>query len=189
MKRPFLHIFILYSIGIIFFTKFQLNIDLVKILLTLSAGFVVMIFILKKDNDYIKYMILATVFFISIININHKTQKHKLPRFYGEKIKAVGIVKEVVSKEKEYEKYILKIDKAKYNDDVYTIDEKLILAIYENTDIELGDQILTDIEIKEPNINANIPTEDKNIKVLSFTLFILITFCINLKILLLLSIL
>ena len=155
MKRPFLHIFILYSIGIIFFTKFQLNIDLVKILLTLSAGFVVMIFILKKDNDYIKYMILATVFFISIININHKTQKHKLPRFYGEKIKAVGIVKEVVSKEKEYEKYILKIDKAKYNDDVYTIDEKLILAIYENTDIELGDQILTDIEIKEPNINTN----------------------------------
>ena len=155
MKRPFLHIFILYAIGIIFFTKFQLNIDLVKILLTLCVGFVVMILILKQNNDYIKYLILATVFFISIININHKTQKHKLPSFYGEKIKAVGIVKEVVSKEKEYEKYILKIDKAKYNDDVYTIDEKLILAIYENTDIELGDQILTDIEIKEPNINTN----------------------------------
>lgn len=155
MKRPFLNIFIFYLAGIIFFTRFKLDINLIKILFLLKLNAFIIVFMLKRDTSYIKYIVLCLIFFISIININHKTQNNSLTKLYGEKIKAVGIIKEVVSKEKEYEKYILHINKAKYKGNTYTIDEKLILAIYEETDIDLGDKVLTNIEIKEPNTNTN----------------------------------
>lgn len=155
MKRPFLHVFIFYLLGIMFVNIFSVNIALVKMIFLVKLGLGVLTYPLKQRNEYFKYILLGSIFLLGIISTNTSLEKHKLPRLYDEKVQALGLVKEVTSKDEEYEKYLLHIEKINYKDKVYKIEEKLIFNIYDQTDLRLGDRVLADLQIKEPKENTN----------------------------------
>lgn len=155
MKRPFLYIFIFYALGIIFINTFKVNIDSVKLLFLLNILIGVIVFILIQETSYLKYTFLISLFLIGILITNHSIEKNKFPSFFNEKVKAVGVVKEITIKDELYEKYILHIEQIKYKGKTFNINEKLIFNIYDETDILLGDKIVADIDIKEPNRNTN----------------------------------
>lgn len=155
MKRPFLHIFIFYTLGIIFINLFKVNISSVKLLLLLNLLIGVVVLIFKKKAAYIKATILIALFLIGILTTNHSVEKNKLPEFFDRKVRAIGVIKELTTKDDLYERYILHIEKIKYNEKTFKIDEKIIFNIYDKTDLLLGDKIITDIDINEPNRNTN----------------------------------
>ena len=155
MKRPFLNIFIFYVLGIVFLNVFSVNISIVKLTLMASLAIVLVAYMLKQKTSYFKYILLLWVFLISVISANHSIEKQKLPKLYDEKVKAIALVKQVSNKEEDYEKYLLHIEKINYNDKTYKIDEKIIFNVYDTTNIELGDKILAEIDIKQAKSNTN----------------------------------
>lgn len=155
MKRPFLHIFIFYIVGIIFYSKFNIDIELVKLTLLISIFLLVMTFIFKTKANLYKYVSLVSLFLIGIIVTANSIQKNQISKLYNENVNSVGVIKEVLSKEEGYEKYILDLEKIKHKGKVYVIDEKITYNIYGSTDIEAGDRIIGELSIKEPNRNTN----------------------------------
>lgn len=155
MKRPFLHIFIFFSFGIIFFNTFTLELKLIKILLVLSIAIFVILHLLNREVKYTKYLMLISIFLIGIIVTSNSFSKQILTRLYDKEVKVVGVVKEVLKKDEDYEKYVLFLEKINYKQKTYEINEKLIFNIYKETNLELGDRVSTFLNIKEPNRNTN----------------------------------
>lgn len=155
MKRPFLYIFIFYALGIIFTNLFKINISSVKLLLLLNLLIGVIVLIFKQRTYHIKVIVLILLFLIGILATNHNLEKGKLPAFFDKKVRAIGIIKEVTSQDDLYEKYILHIEKIKYNEKTFKIGEKIIFNIYDQANLQVGDKIITDIDINEPNRNTN----------------------------------
>lgn len=155
MKRPFLHIFIFYIVGILFYNKFNVNIELIKLTLLINIFLLVVFFIFQKKNNLCKYIVLIALFLIGIINTENIIQNNKLSKLYDQEVKAVGVIKEILLQEEGYEKYKLHLEKIKYKGKVYDIEENLIWNIYGETHISLGDRISGDISIKQPNRNTN----------------------------------
>ncbi|AFS78846.1 DNA internalization-like competence protein [Gottschalkia acidurici 9a] len=154
MKRPFLWIFIFYLLGIIFYRTFQTNIDLTLTLMLIAIISTLILYILRVRR-YIRYIVLIIIFLIGIIATNHSVEKNMLPQFDEKEVKLEGIVKDTIAKEKGFEKYLVYVKKIKYKDKIYNINEKTILNIYSDTKIKVGDKILDEVKIKEPNRNTN----------------------------------
>lgn len=155
MKRPFLHIFIFFSLGIIFSSNFIIDISFIKIFLLISICVTIMLSLVNREMRHIKHTFLISIFLIGILITNYNFQRNKLVKLYDKEVKAIGVVKEVLKKEEDYEKYVLFLEKINYKQKTYVINEKLIFNIYEETELELGDRVATVLEIKEPNRNTN----------------------------------
>ena len=155
MKRPFLHIFIFYVLGILFHHKFNINIATIKLILLINIFLIVVFFVMQKNKKTIKHMILLSVFLMSIMITENSIDKSQLSKLYDKEVNASGIVKEEISKDEGYEKYVLYLEKIKHKGKTYDIGEKLIYNVYGDTEIDIGDRIVADITIKQVNKNTN----------------------------------
>ncbi|NMB10429.1 MAG: DNA internalization-related competence protein ComEC/Rec2, partial [Tissierellia bacterium] len=85
--------------------------------------------------------------------------KSMLSNFYEEEVQAICVVKENLTKdnykEENFEKYLIYVEDIKHLENIYNINEKMILNIYNKTDIEIGNKVKIDLQIKEPKRNTN----------------------------------
>ena len=155
MKRPFLIIFISFLVGIILYNKVNIDMQLIKILLLMNIILEVAIFIFGDKKVLFNILIISLVMLLGITKRDIDMNKSEWIDLYDEQVEIIGRVQEVLKDEPEYERHLFKIEKLKNQDKIKRIDEKLIVSIYGDTELKLGDKAVLKVNIAEPKKNRN----------------------------------
>lgn len=155
MKRPFLSILISFVVGIVLKNKFNMDMNIIKILLLMHIPLGVAIFILTDRRVLLKYGFLSLMLLLGITKRDIDSENSKLIEFYDKQVSVIGRVEGVLKDEDGYEKHLFSIDKIKYEQKSAQIDEKIIVSIYGDTDLRLGDRALLTLKVEEPKTNRN----------------------------------
>ncbi|KNF09370.1 DNA internalization-like competence protein ComEC/Rec2 [Gottschalkia purinilytica] len=153
MKRPFIHLVVPFMLGIYICNKIEINVSLSAFMILIVIIMKIIYIIFLKRRNYIFLWILFLLLG-NMAGYNH-LNKSELDRFSDEKVSLKGVVKNEVVKSKGYEKYVIEVSNITYKNKHYNVKEKLILTIYDNSDIRLGDNILVRDKIKVPKENTN----------------------------------
>ncbi|WP_353096101.1 DNA internalization-related competence protein ComEC/Rec2 [Tissierella praeacuta] len=172
MDRPFVFITIPLALGIIISYYLEINKSMVFILIVLTIGIYILNLIMEQSNNIILFFILSLLgMILGIYNLNSSTLMIKV----DENIMLKGIVEDIIWKEEEQGRYIVKINEI-VDDSISTkIKEKLVLKIIGNKDIELGDEISFLGRLKIPQNNTNPMLFNYRLNLLSNRIYTVMT--------------
>lgn len=147
MDRPFTFITLSTICGIILSYNFVIP-SKVVILLMFIAFLVFLFMIIKDKPNHILILFLFLLLGILISNINKES---KLETYLDQRSNFIGVVDENIKLDEDYSKYAVIIKEV----DKKEVDEKIILSIYGETRLNLGDIVSINGELKTPARNSN----------------------------------
>ncbi len=168
MNRPFVILLLPLAIGILISHFFELNLFIIFAIFCLIILGIFYNIIKKKPNQnmlIILFLILGIFLYIANDNSILKTQVNK-------RVECTGIVEEVLKKDENQEKYVIKVDEL---DKTKIKREKIILNIIGNKDLEIGDRISFNGELKIPMINTNPKLFNYRLNLITEKIFTIIT--------------
>lgn len=139
MRKPFLFILIPYSLGLIMSYFIETNIVLLYALFIAITILGVITFMMKKQGA--NMIIFLSLFILGAIVSNYHLNKSILLNFKGETLEVQGIVREILTVDKNYTKAEFEVTTVKLDRSMIMIREKTSLNIKGNLKINKGDII------------------------------------------------
>ncbi|WP_313756343.1 DNA internalization-related competence protein ComEC/Rec2 [Tissierella sp.] len=152
MNRPFVFITIPLALGIIISYYLEINKTVSFILIVLTIGIYILNLIMEKSNTILLFSILSL---LGVILGSHSLNSSILSTEVDRDIVFNGIVDEIICKDEEQGKYIIKVNKIVDNSIYTRVKEKMVLKVIGDKNIELGDEISFIGKLKIPQKNTN----------------------------------
>lgn len=150
-NKPFIHITIPMAIGIVFYYYIAMSIkSIVFGLVLILSIYLIMI----CNNRSSKIIIYVLFFFLGLILMYGKTEKSVISCYANQNIEIDGIIKEVKESEG-FTNAILKGESIVVDGIKKPIKEKILIRIYGDMKVNIGDEIKLNGTVKEPNRNTN----------------------------------
>lgn len=152
MMRPFLLITIPLVLGIIAAYYIDLSILTNIYLLGILVFIYIVSFIRKKSNSIV---FLLLFFALGSTITSHNLNSSVLFTYIEKDIKIEGTVHEIIWKEEDVGKYIVKVHSVLDGDNIHRLNEKTVLKVTGEKDLDLGDKIVFKGKLKRPLENTN----------------------------------
>ncbi|HLR20585.1 MAG TPA: DNA internalization-related competence protein ComEC/Rec2 [Tissierellaceae bacterium] len=147
MNRPFTIFLLPLIAGILL--SYYFTIDKMIVLFLLFISILGFIYNIVKERNNFKVLILVFFSlgtFITIINTDSQ-----LSEYYDKRIESIGIVDEIISKDEDKIRYIVRMSRV----DDKAVNEKIVLNILGKEEFDIGDKLLFNGELRKPDINGN----------------------------------
>lgn len=152
MNRPFLFISIAFVLGVL--NTYYLELSIKVTVFFFIILFVLCIFnLIKKKSNNIIFLLL--IFTLGGLLTSYYLNSSLLSVYIEEDIEINGRVDEIIWKDEEASKYLVKVDKIYYDHGTKKVGEKTVLRINGDKELELGDRITFKARLKEALANTN----------------------------------
>lgn len=152
MNRPFLFISIAFVLGIL--NTYYLELSIKVTVFFFIILFVLCIFnLIKKKSNNIIFLLL--IFTLGGLLTSYYLNSSLLSVYIEEDIEINGRVDEIIWRDEEASKYLVKVDKIYYDHGTKKVGEKTVLRINGDKELELGDRITFKARLKEALANTN----------------------------------
>lgn len=152
MDRPFLFISIAFVLGVL--NTYYLELSIKVTVFFFIVLFVLCIFnLIKKKCNNIIFLLL--IFTLGGLLTSYYLNSSLLSVYIEEDIEINGRVDEIIWKDEEASKYVVKVDKIYYDHGTKKVGEKTVLRINGDKELELGDRITFKARLKEALANTN----------------------------------
>lgn len=152
MKRPFMFITIPLILGIII--SYHIIISSIVYGVALLLLIIGVIICIGRGKGFILSIFLLMLVLGCLITNLH-LGKSSLLQFKNDEIQVEGIIKEVLTEEEDYSKYLITVERVKSSSRQANIKEKLVLKVSGNTTLDVGDKVLVIGVLNEPQENSN----------------------------------
>lgn len=141
-------------LGILFFYNIKFQVKYLLIIIFILA--LIIMYLIIKNKQYVLILLIIT-FIISGLIMKEKSES-KLCKYQNIEIKMEGILLETEYLSKGYSKYIMEVKKIYYNKIGYILNERVVLRVFGNKKVKIGDKILATgtVKIAESNTNPKL---------------------------------
>ncbi|MFA5524568.1 MAG: DNA internalization-related competence protein ComEC/Rec2 [Tissierellales bacterium] len=151
MKRLFLLLVIPFIIGICI--TYNLEIDVYAIIFLIVVSIFGLVIAYIYNRGYI--LILFFLFVLLGIIITANSLESNLTDFVDKELMLEGVIESRTISDDEKSRYVVKVDKLKYDDEAYRTEEKIILNYYDKDVFSINDRIRINGALSLPKENTN----------------------------------
>jgi len=151
MKRAFVFILIPFILGIVFSYKIEVKLNILVVLMVIVIFLFTIAIIIKKGFDITLFFVVFVIGIISyVVSIDSS-----LDNFYDKDLVFECEIVDVINTKEDYSSYKANIRKINDNKRIYSVDEDLLLRVYDGQALSVGDIINVNGSLEKPNLNTN----------------------------------